>query len=160
MHCLLALKLLSFLHNLLSSATAGCQVPAAWSSFLAGIATAFEQVCGPQLVGVYLRGSLPQGHFITGVSDLDIFALVLDQAPSTASSSSSSSDSCHRTCSSCITDSSSNAHVAPSDAPATNNQDESSHPQLYRQLLQQQVQQLVQPLQQQHAALGFTKVGR
>lgn len=53
------------------------QVPEQWCDLLKGISAAYKEACGPNLVGVYLRGSLPKGFFIPNVSDVDTFALVL-----------------------------------------------------------------------------------
>jgi hypothetical protein len=44
---------------------------------LDGTVSAYKEACGSALAGVYLRGSLPQGNFIPGVSDIDTFAIVL-----------------------------------------------------------------------------------
>lgn len=42
---------------------------------------AFREALGERLIGVYLRGSAPQGHFLEGVSDLDLFALCRPAGP-------------------------------------------------------------------------------
>lgn len=65
---------------------------------LRGITAAYQQACGPDLVGVYLRGSLPKGFFIPHISDVDTFALVLEgcgQQNSLPSSNGSGSNCAH-----------------------------------------------------------------
>jgi hypothetical protein len=67
--------------------TSTIQADASWQPLLRAVAAAYRSVLGSDLVGVYLRGSLPRGLFIPGVSDLDTFCLVLSNASSSSSSS-------------------------------------------------------------------------
>ncbi len=54
------------------------QVGMEWQPLLRSIIDAYQAVYGKELLGVYLRGSLPQGLFLQGVSDVDTYALVLE----------------------------------------------------------------------------------
>jgi hypothetical protein len=69
-------------------------VPAAFADLLAALTAAYIDVCGgsgsSRLVGVYLRGSLPQGLFLRGISDVDTYALLLPLAPAGAGAAASS----------------------------------------------------------------------
>lgn len=68
------------------------QIDARWLGLLQRIVSAYEHACtaeggaaspgapGPQLLGVYLRGSLPKGTAVAGLSDIDTFALCIDTA--------------------------------------------------------------------------------
>lgn len=66
-------------------------VPGDFQQLLDSVVAAYQAACGPRLAGVYLRGSLPRGLFLPGISDVDTFAVVLPTA--TADGSSSSTDS-------------------------------------------------------------------
>jgi hypothetical protein len=65
------------------------QVPSHVLPLLQGIVATSAAQHGDSLVGVYLRGSLPQGHYIDGMSDVDTFCIVLSD-PRTAAPHSSS----------------------------------------------------------------------
>lgn len=56
------------------------QVGSQWQELLCSIVAAYQEATsrfpGLRLIGVYLRGSLPRGLFMHGVSDVDSFALV------------------------------------------------------------------------------------
>lgn len=47
-----------------------------WNAIVADIVDAYVTAYGPRLVGVYLRGSLPVGHAVPGLSDVDAFGLL------------------------------------------------------------------------------------
>jgi hypothetical protein len=64
------------------------QVPEAFLPLLNSIKGAYQRACGSALLGVYVRGSLPKGTFLPGVSDVDTFALVLVEDEGGSSSSS------------------------------------------------------------------------
>lgn len=56
------------------------QVPEAWRPLALALRDLYLDHCGHNLHSVYLRGSVPRGLAIPGVSDLDSFALVHDRA--------------------------------------------------------------------------------
>lgn len=85
---------------------------------------------------MFLRGSLPRGLFIPGISDVDTFALVL---PLTAAAPAG-------------------ANVSSSDGSSSDSSDDSSSGCLYD--LQQVVKRLSEPAVAAHQHLGYTKVGR
>lgn len=105
-------------------------VPGDFQQLLDSVVTAYQAACGPRLAGVYLRGSLPRGLFLPGISDVDTFAVVL---PTTTADGSSSSNG------------------------DTNGSSSSTDSSL--QDLQQAVQRLSTPAVQAHQHLGYTKVG-
>lgn len=47
-----------------------------WTAIVDDIVAAYVTACGPGLVGVYLRGSVPAGHAVPGLSDIDAFGLI------------------------------------------------------------------------------------
>lgn len=51
-------------------------VPPLWQPLVAAAVAAYETHLGPALHSVYLRGSVPRGLAIPGMSDLDTFAVV------------------------------------------------------------------------------------
>lgn len=59
------------------------QVPASWCEAVQDAAASFSRVLtqsqqrASDLVGIYLRGSLPQGDAVAGLSDCDLFAFLL-----------------------------------------------------------------------------------
>ena len=55
---------------------------------LQGIVAVLAEQHGDSLVGVYLRGSLPQGHYIEDMSDVDTFCIVVSDPTAPASLSS------------------------------------------------------------------------
>lgn len=109
-------------------------VPGSFQQLLDNIVAAYQAACGPRLAGVYLRGSLPRGLFLPGISDVDTFAVVL---PTTTASG---------------------MHINSSSNGATNGRSSSTDSSLHD--LQQAVQRLSTPVVQDHQHLGYTKVGR
>ena len=53
------------------------QVADHWQPLLQAVVRLYQQTCGDQLIGVYLRGSVPQARAVPGLSDLDCLALAL-----------------------------------------------------------------------------------
>ena len=51
------------------------QVADHWQPLLQEVVRLYQQTCGNQLIGVYLRGSVPQARAVPGLSDLDCLAL-------------------------------------------------------------------------------------
>lgn len=51
------------------------QVADHWQPVLHEVVRLYKQTCGTQLIGVYLRGSVPQARAVPGLSDLDCLAL-------------------------------------------------------------------------------------
>eukprot|EP00239_Pterosperma_sp_CCMP1384_P011295 CAMPEP_0197863404 /NCGR_PEP_ID=MMETSP1438-20131217/40836_1 /TAXON_ID=1461541 /ORGANISM="Pterosperma sp., Strain CCMP1384" /LENGTH=729 /DNA_ID=CAMNT_0043481283 /DNA_START=377 /DNA_END=2562 /DNA_ORIENTATION=- len=57
------------------------KIPSTWKPPLKASLTTYKQTLGPRLIGVYLRGSLPRGIPLEGVSDIDTIAYAFDDDP-------------------------------------------------------------------------------
>jgi hypothetical protein len=120
------------------------QIPVSFRPLLDSIVAAYNAACGSRLVGVYLRGSIPRGLFLPGISDVDTFAVVVPVTLATATTLHSSSSS--------GSGSSSDGEFGSS----TTSSSSSSEASLYD--LHQAVKRLSHAAVQAHQRLGYTKV--
>jgi hypothetical protein len=52
------------------------KIPVLWQPLIQEVADEMEAAWVDQLIGIYLRGSVPAGTAVAGVSDLDVFAML------------------------------------------------------------------------------------